>query len=164
MHFFTDVTIRGIKGEKHLKRVLVDTGATFTTMPPTVVDRVGAIGFPKFIDLTLGDGRTVKATLHSAEVEINGKRGFVNIASFENALPVIGMDTIRTLGLSRKDWVEDVYKVKYGIVGFNPLEKFLLRITLAGLKVFMWCALSAAFLLIVGIVILLVIWGWLLLT
>ena len=97
-HIHVDATIRGIKGERTLKGVVVDTGATVTVLSTKVVEEVGAIKSPWVITLLLGNKRKVKATVHLAEIELNGRKGPVRIAAFKNAVPAIGADTLETLG------------------------------------------------------------------
>ena len=98
-HILVRAIIRGTKGEKTLEEVTVDTGATFTVMPTKIVREVGAIKSPWAIDLLLGNRRKVKAATYLAEVELNGRKGPMRIASFEKAVPAIGVDTLETLGL-----------------------------------------------------------------
>jgi len=49
--------------------------------------------------LRLGDGRVVRARVFVAEVEIEGRRGPARVMAFNGATPVIGVDTLETLGL-----------------------------------------------------------------
>jgi predicted aspartyl protease len=37
-----NITLRGEKGTRALKDILVDTGATYTTLSPAVLEQVGA--------------------------------------------------------------------------------------------------------------------------
>ena len=80
------------------EEVLVDTGASFTVMPLDIAERY-FIETPFTVDLKLGDGRVVRARVFVAEGEIEGRRGPLRILAFENAIPVIGVDTLETLGL-----------------------------------------------------------------
>jgi hypothetical protein len=41
-HITANINIKGEKGERALTEVLVDTGATYTVLPPEVVKQVGA--------------------------------------------------------------------------------------------------------------------------
>lgn len=97
-HIHVNATIRGVKGERILKGIVVDTGATVTIMPKNVVEEVGAIKSPWVIKLLLGNRRKVKAMVHLAEIELNGRKGPVRIAAFKNAVPAIGVDTLEILG------------------------------------------------------------------
>lgn len=98
-HIYTDALIRGLKGDKKLERVLVDTGASFTVMSLDVVKEVAAIETPWSVDLMLGDKRMIKAKVYVVEVEVGGRKGPVRIAAFKDAIPALGVDTLETLGL-----------------------------------------------------------------
>jgi predicted aspartyl protease len=96
-HVFVRVRFRG-RDVIEFEKVLVDTGASFTVMPLEIAERY-FIETPFTVDLRLGDGRVVKAKVFVAEGEVEGRRGPLRILAFENAIPVIGVDTLETLGL-----------------------------------------------------------------
>ena len=98
-HILVRVTIRGTKGEKTLEEVVVDTGATYTVIPTEIVEQVGAVETPWTVKLLLGDEREVIAKIYVAEMELNDRKGPMRIASFEKAVPAIGVDTLETSGL-----------------------------------------------------------------
>ncbi|MGB9705316.1 MAG: aspartyl protease family protein [Pyrobaculum sp.] len=85
------------RGEVVFDEILVDTGATFTVLPLEVAEKL--IETPFTVELKLGDGRRVAARVYIAEVEIEGRRGPVRVLAFQGAVPVIGVDTLETLGL-----------------------------------------------------------------
>jgi hypothetical protein len=64
--------VRGERGEQELN-ALIDTGASYTVLPTELVEEVGAIRTPYTVDLELGDGRTVKASVYVASSE-SGER------------------------------------------------------------------------------------------
>ncbi len=86
-------------------------------MPRWIIELIGATDPLRLVDLELADGRKVKATLHSAEVEIDGRKGLVKVASFENAKPAIGMDTLMAL-----DFGSEGRGMRFGLV-----DRVLLR-------------------------------------
>lgn len=96
-HVVVRARFRG-RGVVEFERVLVDTGASFTVMPLDIAEKY-FIETPFTVDLKLGDGRVVRARVFVAEGEIEGRRGPLRILAFENAIPVIGVDTLETLGL-----------------------------------------------------------------
>jgi predicted aspartyl protease len=98
-HIFVDAVLRGTRKEKALKNVIVDTGATYTIMPTEVVEEVGAIKTPWRVELMLGNKKKVKAAVYVAQMEIKGRKGPMRIASFKDAVPAIGVDTLESLGL-----------------------------------------------------------------
>jgi predicted aspartyl protease len=77
---------------------LIDTGASFTVMPLDIAEKY-FIETSFVVNLKLGDGRLVEARVFIAECEIEGRRGPVRILAFKDAIPVIGVDTLETLGL-----------------------------------------------------------------
>ena len=96
-HVFVRARFRG-RDVIEFEKVLVDTGASFTVMPLEIAERY-FIETPFTVDLRLGDGGVVKAKVFVAEGEVEGRRGPLRILAFENAIPVIGVDTLETLGL-----------------------------------------------------------------
>jgi len=66
---------------------------------PDVLKDAGAMETPWTIDLMLGNKTKVKAKIHMAEIEIAGRKGPMRIATFDDAVPVIGVDTPEKLGL-----------------------------------------------------------------
>ena len=110
-HVFVRARFKG-KGVVELEKILVDTGASFTLMPLDVAERY-FIETPFTVDLKLGGGRVVKAKVFVAEGEIEGRRGPLRILAFENAIPVIGVDTLETLGLKVNPVTGEIEKTEY---------------------------------------------------
>jgi len=110
-HVFLKVLFRG-KEVLEVDRMLVDTGASFTVMPLDVAEKQ-FIETPFEVELKLGDGRVVKARVFVAEAEIEGRRGPLRILAFEGAMPVIGVDTLETLGLKVDPLTGKVEKTDY---------------------------------------------------
>jgi len=50
------------------------------------------------MDLTLGNKIEVKAKVRMAEIEVEGREEPMRIATFDDAVPLIGIDTLETLG------------------------------------------------------------------
>lgn len=97
-HTYSEITVRG-EEELKIKDVLVDTGATFTVLPLSVLESIRATKSPYVVKLQLGDRRRVSAAIYLAEIKINGRKGPARIAAFKRAVPTIGVDTLETLGL-----------------------------------------------------------------
>jgi predicted aspartyl protease len=110
-HVFLKAVFRG-KEVLEVDKMLVDTGASFTVMPLRVAEKY-FIETPFKVDLKLGDGRVVKARVFVAEAEIEGRRGPLRILAFEGAVPVIGVDTLETLGLKVDPLTGKVEKTDY---------------------------------------------------
>jgi predicted aspartyl protease len=110
-HVFVKARFKG-RGVVEFEKILVDTGASFTIMPLNVAERY-FIETPFTVDLKLGDGRVVKAKVFVAEGEIEGRRGPLRIMAFENAIPVVGVDTLETLGLKVDPVTGRIEKTEY---------------------------------------------------
>jgi predicted aspartyl protease len=110
-HVFVKARLRG-RGVVEFEKILVDTGASFTVMPLDVAER-HFIETPFAVDLKLGDGRVVKAKVFVAEGEIEGGRGPLRIMAFENAIPIVGVDTLETLGLKVDPVTGRIEKTEY---------------------------------------------------
>jgi predicted aspartyl protease len=110
-HVFVGARFRS-KDVIEFKQILVDTGAPFTVMPLEIAEK-HFIETPFEVDLRLGDGRLVKARVFVAECEIESRRGPVRILTFKGATPVIGMDTLKTLGLKVDPATGRIEKTEY---------------------------------------------------
>jgi predicted aspartyl protease len=110
-HIFVKASFRG-RDVIEFEKILIDTGASFTVMPIDIAEKY-FIETPFTAELKLGDGRTVKAKVFVAECEIEGRKGPVRILAFENAIPVIGVDTLETLGLKVDPVTGRIEKTEY---------------------------------------------------
>jgi len=98
-HLHTDVTVRGNKATVELKKVLVDTGATYTVLPEDVLEKVGAWGPVGEVEVELGNGRKVEAKAYGVAIEIKGVEAPAISITFEGARTVIGVETLKSIGL-----------------------------------------------------------------
>jgi len=110
-HVFVKARFRG-RDMVELEEVLVDTEASFTVMPLSTA-RDYLIETPFSADLRLGDGRVVRAKVFIAECEIEDRKGPVRVLAFEGAIPVIGADTLETLGLKVNPVTKRIEKTEY---------------------------------------------------
>ena len=110
-HIFVRAKFRG-KDVLEIDKILVDTGASFTVMPLDIAEKY-FIETPFEAELKLGDGRVVKAKMFVAEIEIEGRKGPLRIMAFKNAIPVIGVDTLETLGLKIDTSTGKIEKTEY---------------------------------------------------
>jgi len=108
------VIIRAIaRGRKEfVKELSVDTGASFTVLPLELAREV-LYEAPYTVELKLGDGRRVSAKVFIGEVKIEGRRGPVRVLVYPNARPVIGADTLETLGLKVNSTTGRVEKTEH---------------------------------------------------
>jgi len=98
-HIFTDIVIRGSKSSKQLKKVLIDTGATYTVLPKGELDEIGAWGPMPDVDVELGNGSKVKAQAYGVMIKIKDAEAPAIGITFEGAQIVVGVETLESLGL-----------------------------------------------------------------
>lgn len=98
-HLYTDVTVRGSKAAVELKKVLIDTGATFTVLPEEILEEVGAGRIPTEIEVELGNGVKVKAKAYGVAIKIEDVEAPAVSITFAGAQTVIGVETLESIGL-----------------------------------------------------------------
>lgn len=94
---YVDVIVHGLKASKRVK-MLVDTGSTYIVLSPSLVSELGLYETPYSVELTLADGRKVRAKLYLAEVEVEGRKGPAFVAELETPTPLLGVYALETLG------------------------------------------------------------------
>ncbi len=98
-HIYTDIVIKGTRGTKKLKEVLIDTGATYTVLPKEDLDEVGASLLPTEVKLELGNGQEVNAEAYAIVITIADVEAPAISITFEGAQTVVGVETLESLGL-----------------------------------------------------------------
>lgn len=98
-HLHTDMTVRGSKAAVELKNVLIDTGATYTVLPEKILEEIGAWGPMPGVEVTLGNGDTVKARAYGVAITIGEVEAPAISITFEGAQTVIGVETLESIGL-----------------------------------------------------------------
>ncbi|MCD5390757.1 retroviral-like aspartic protease family protein [candidate division NPL-UPA2 bacterium] len=98
-HLHTDIRVRGIKDEAKLKKVLIDTGATYTVLPADILEKVGASRIPALVEVELGNGKKVKAKAYGVVIRIQDIEAPTISITFEGAKTVIGIETLESIGL-----------------------------------------------------------------
>jgi predicted aspartyl protease len=78
---------------------LVDTRATYLILNNDTVKELGLVDTGYKVTLTLADKRKVDANLYIAEVEAEGRRGPVMVASIDTPIPLLGIFALESLGL-----------------------------------------------------------------
>jgi len=98
-HIYTDIVIKGARGTKELKEVLIDTGATCTVLPKRDLNEVGASLLPTEVKVELGNGQEISAEAYGIVIIIaNAEAPAIGI-TFEGAQTVVGVETLESLGL-----------------------------------------------------------------
>lgn len=98
-HLYTDIVVRGSKGAKELKNVLIDTGATYTVLPENVLEEVGASKIPTKVEVELGNGKTIEADAYGVAIRIEDVEAPSISIAFEGAKMVVGVETLESVGL-----------------------------------------------------------------
>jgi predicted aspartyl protease len=98
-HLYTDIVVRGVKAEKELKNVLIDTGATYTFLPKEILEEIGASIIPGEVEVELGDGKKAKGKAYGVRVKIGDSEAPAISITFEGAKTVIGVETLESVGL-----------------------------------------------------------------
>ena len=93
---------------------LVDTGATYTSIPRPVLERLGITPLERQ-PFVLADGRRIEYEISQVRVSINGRERFtVCIFGDEESTPLLGTVTLEEFGLS----VDPVNKRLLPVPGF----------------------------------------------
>jgi predicted aspartyl protease len=98
-HLYTDIMVRGGKAATELKNVLVDTGATYTVLPRTVLEQIGAWGPMPEMEVELGNGVKVKAKAYGVAIKIQDAEAPAIALTFEGAQTVVGVETLESIGI-----------------------------------------------------------------
>jgi len=99
-HVYIDALLGDPRRVKVIKkRMLVDTGATYTCISPKLADELG-LTIVGESDVTLADKRKVKAGVSLAYAELGGRGDIVEVRIFETEEPILGVFTLEALGLT----------------------------------------------------------------
>jgi clan AA aspartic protease len=86
---------------------LVDTGASYMVIPPSLAEELGLQQVTK-VDVTLADKRKVDAGYAFAYVNLLGREAPVTVLVFESPIPRLGTFTLQVLGLEVDPAKEEV--------------------------------------------------------
>lgn len=81
-------------------RMLVDTGATFSVIPPRLARAIGISRSQRPLSVHLADGRTVRLGADVAIVRIGGREAPATILVGNVDEPRLGVETLEALGLA----------------------------------------------------------------
>jgi clan AA aspartic protease len=95
------VTVRARISARRKARVdfLVDTGATYTVIPPALAKRIGATPSSEKFRVTLADGRSMRLGACLVGIELAGRKGPTTALVLPGAGPLLGAETLEALGL-----------------------------------------------------------------
>jgi clan AA aspartic protease len=114
-HVFVKAMLEGVKGQEEAD-MLVDTGATLSTIPEDLAQRLGV---PKLKPkrAQLADGRELIVEAGTVQIKINGREAPTTVLIMGNEL-LLGVETLETLGL----------KVNPQTRTLEPTRSFVLRL------------------------------------
>jgi len=97
-HVYQRVKLAAV-GEVELG-ILVDTGATYSLIPPALADSLGVARLPRKQRVTLADGRHLEADLGLVMVEIGDRSAGTTVVIAECDEPLLGVEALEALGLA----------------------------------------------------------------
>ena len=90
-----------LAGEKSVTvEMLVDTGATYSSISEELARAVGVLRWPRPITMTLADGRRKKVATGMATFKIAGREAPATILIGKVAKPILGVATLEVLGFA----------------------------------------------------------------
>lgn len=99
-HIYSDFEIIGQKSRRKLKRIIVDTAATYTVVDAKILKEVGVSPIPGRIKIELGNGKKVFGKAFAGSMRIEKHKGPSIFITFPMAKNVIGVESLEKLGLS----------------------------------------------------------------
>jgi len=93
------VTARVYARRSATAEFLVDTGATYSIVPPSLARKVGAPAFPHTFAVSLADGTTRRLRACTVGVTVAGRTGPTTALVLAGAEPLLGAETLEVLGL-----------------------------------------------------------------
>ncbi|MBI4839886.1 MAG: retroviral-like aspartic protease family protein [candidate division NC10 bacterium] len=80
-------------------RMLVDTGATFSVIPPNLARMLGVRRPRRSVRVRLADGRTVRLEADIAILQVDGREAPATFLVGKVDEPILGVETLEALGL-----------------------------------------------------------------
>lgn len=97
-HVYQNVVLTGERSQT--VRMFVDTGATFSVIPPELARQIGVRPAKKLHTVKLADGRTIRMKVGLAFFRINGREAANTVLIGKVAEPTLGVEALEALGLA----------------------------------------------------------------
>ena len=97
-HIHVDVVLRGARAARSV-RMLADTSATYTIIPPELADEIGLVKLPFRTEVVLTDGQRTSVEAGVAELSVEGRRAPVTVLVMRVEEPLLGSESPEALGL-----------------------------------------------------------------
>jgi clan AA aspartic protease len=107
-------------------RFLVDTGATYTVISPTLARQLGATPSSKSFVISLADGRTRRARACTLGVKIAGREAPMTALLISGSEPLLGVEALEALGFKvdpKRGKLEPTRLRAVMLVGVRPRRK-----------------------------------------
>jgi clan AA aspartic protease len=98
--------------------MLVDTGATFSVIPPSVAQAIGIKRPRRRVKVRLADGRQIRLGADVAIVRIDGREAPTTVLVGDVDEPILGLEALEVLGLT----------VDPGKKKLSPTRKYAVRL------------------------------------
>jgi predicted aspartyl protease len=96
---FTEVLVKGEKGQRDMQRIPIDTTAFFTILPSEVLFGVGAYPEGLIVRIQREHEGSFESQVYSVTTSANGREDVTLAVGFEGAQPVLGSKFLEDLGL-----------------------------------------------------------------
>jgi len=97
-HLYQRVELAAVHEEE--LTILVDTGATYSVIPPSLADRLGVSRLPRKQTIILADGRRIEAEVGTVMVRIGDRSAATTVVIAECDEPLLGVEALEALGLA----------------------------------------------------------------
>jgi len=93
------VEARVFARRRALARFLVDTGATYSIVPPTLARKIGATSIPAKFDVSLADGSKRSLRACTMGIELLRRTAPMTALLLPGGEPLLGVEALEALGL-----------------------------------------------------------------
>jgi clan AA aspartic protease len=97
-HVIQKVTLTGRQSKA--VDMFVDTGATFSVLPPDLADEIGVVRLGRTYRITLADGSSVDMEAGTASVRVLDREAPATVLIGPVDEPILGVETLEALGLT----------------------------------------------------------------
>ena len=97
-HVYERVELAAVHEEE--LTILVDTGATYSLIPPALADRLGVSRLPRKQTVTLADGRRIEVEVGPVMVRIGDRSAATMVVIAACDEPLLGVEALEALGLA----------------------------------------------------------------
>src|SRR2546422_223260 len=97
-HVYQRVKLAAVNEEE--LTILVDTGATYSLIPPALADRLGVVRLPRKEVVVLADDRRIEAEAGLITVAIGDRKAPTTALVADCSEPLLGVETLEVLGLA----------------------------------------------------------------